>query len=91
MAEYEVLKEPKFYKNENFTTLENKLPYYGGSLEMKYPSSRSNSRYSANEDGVQEEYDYLDEDGNVMWTMTNMILPKKAFMAAYKKYIEEGE
>lgn len=88
MAEYEVLKEPKFYKNENFTTLENKLPYYGGSLEMKYPSSVSETRYIANEDGVLEEYDCLDEDGKVMWTMKEIILPKEAFIVAYNAYIK---
>ena len=79
--------EPKFYKNENFTT----LPYYGGSLTMKYPSSVSEIRYSANEDGVIEEYDYLDENGEVMWTMRNIILPKEAFVAAYNAYIKECE
>lgn len=60
-------------------------------LKEVYPSGKSENRYFANESGVIEEYDYLDENGEVMWTMRNMILPKEAFVAAYKKYIEEDE
>ena len=79
--------EPKFYPNENAIT----LPYYGNSIKAKYPSGISESRYFANESGIQEEYDYLDENGEVMFTNGRMILPKEAFIAAYNAYIKDSE
>ena len=78
-------REPKFYPNENIT-----LPY-SNSMKLRYVAGRSASRYVANEDGVQEEWDELDQDGEVINTIGRIVLPKEVFVAAYEKYIKDGE
>ncbi len=79
--------EPKFYTNENSIT----LPYYGDAVKTKLPVGTSGKRYIVTKDCIQEEFDYLDENKEVMWTSTNIILPKEAFIAAYNAYIKERE
>lgn len=84
-SEYEIPREPKFYPNESIT-----LPY-SGTAKLRYVAGRSASRYVANENGIQEEWDELDQDGGVISTIDRMILPKEVFVAAYNAYIKDGE
>ena len=81
----ELPKEPKFYPNENIA-----LPY-DGCMKLRYVAGRSVSRYVASENGIQEEWDELDQDGELISTIGRMVLPKEVFVAAYKKYIKDGE
>lgn len=78
----ELPREPKFYPNENIT-----LPY-SSSMKLRYVAGRSVSRYVANENGIQEEWDELDQDGEVISTIGRMVLPKEIFITAYNAYIK---
>ena len=56
---------------------------------LRFATGKSISRYVATEEGVMEEYDELDQYGNVLNGITKLLLPKEVFITAYNAYIKE--
>ena len=59
---------------------------YGGVL--RYSNGKNSVEYIAKEDGVYEEWDEVDQFGEPMFRLTQMVLPKEVFMVAYNAYIK---
>lgn len=55
---------------------------------IRYVAGKSKSRYFAREDGIMEEWDELDQNGEVINTIGKMVLPKELFVVAYNAYIK---
>ena len=47
--------------------------------------------YEATDKGIVKIVDILDQYGEPLYASNQMIIPKEVFVAAYKKYIENGE
>lgn len=56
---------------------------------LRYTAGRSASRYIVREDGIMEEWDELDQNGEVINTIGKMVLSKKLFVTAYNAYIKD--
>lgn len=56
---------------------------------LKYTAGRTASRYIVREDGIMEEWDELDQNGEVINTIGKMVLSKKLFVMAYNAYIKD--
>lgn len=55
---------------------------------LRYMAGRSASRYIVREDGIMEEWDELNQNGEVMNTIGKIVMPKELFVAAYNAYIK---
>lgn len=53
--------------------------------------SKQNVRYQVDEDGIRKTTEALDQFGDVMDSISIMVLSKKAFIAAYNAYIKDIE
>ena len=57
----------------------------------RYEKGKSCSRYIVKNHGIVEEWDVLDQYGDVLHTTSQLLLPKEAFIAAYNAYIKEDK
>ena len=83
----ELLKEPKFYPNEDSVTLSIANVNVG---KLRVPSEQRVT-YEANDDGIVKITETFDQDGEPLYGSNEMIIPKEVFVVAYKKYIEDDE
>ena len=83
----ELPKEPKFYPNEDSVTLSIANLNVG---KLRVPSGQKVT-YEANDNGIVKISETFDQDGESLYGSNEMIIPKEVFVAAYKKYIEDGE
>lgn len=83
----ELLKEPKFYPNEDSVTLSIANVNVG---KLRVPSEQRVT-YEANDDGIVKVSETFDQDGESLYGSNEMIIPKEVFVVAYKKYIEDDE
>ena len=58
---------------------------------LRYSAGKGAIEYIAKEDGIYEEWDDLDQNGEPMFRLTEMVMPKEMFMAAYNAYIKEDK
>lgn len=59
-------------------------------LRTLNPYGSVNIKCVAKEDGVYFEYDEMDKNGNITDSFTELVLPKKVFMAAYNAYVKNA-
>ena len=83
----ELLKEPKFYPNEDSVTLSIANVNVG---KLRVPSEQRVT-YEANDDGIVKVSETFDQDGESLYGSNEMIIPKEVFVVAYKKSIEDDE
>ena len=83
----ELLKEPKFYPNEDSVTLSIANVNVG---KLRIPSEQRVT-YEANDEGIVKITETFDQDGEPLYESNEMIIPKEVFVVAYKKYIEDDE
>lgn len=83
----ELLKEHKFYPNEDSVTLSIANVNVG---KLRVPSEQRVT-YEANDDGIVKVSETFDQDGESLYGSNEMIIPKEVFVVAYKKYIEDDE
>ena len=53
--------------------------------------SKEKVRYEATDEGIEKVIETFDQHGESLYEINQMIIPKEVFVAAYKKYIENGE
>lgn len=53
--------------------------------------SKEKVTYEATDEGIEKVIETFDQHGESLYGINQMIIPKEAFVAAYKKYIENGE
>ena len=82
----ELPREPKFYPDENIS-----LTINGVNVGNVRVPSGQRVTYEANDEGIVKVSETLDQDGESLYGSNEMIIPKEVFVAAYKKYIEDGE
>lgn len=47
--------------------------------------------YEVTDEGIEKVIETFDQYGESLYGINQMIIPKEVFVAAYKKYIENGE
>ena len=47
--------------------------------------------YKVTDEGIEKVIETFDQYGESLYGSSQMIIPKEVFIAAYKKYIEDGE
>lgn len=57
----------------------------------RYKVGNSVSRYVATENGIKEEWDELDQNGEVICSIGRLVMPKELFVTAYNAYIKDAE
>lgn len=83
---YEMPREPKFYSDNNFTPFMDRTK----TLNLRVPSGQR-VIYEANDEGIVKVTETFGQDGESLYRSNEMIIPKEIFVAAYEKYIKDGE
>ena len=83
---HELPREPKFYPDNNFTPFMDRTK----TLKSRTPSGERIT-YEANDEGIVKVTETFDKDGESLYGSNQMIIPKEVIIAAYKKYIKDGE
>ena len=79
----ELPREPKFYSNENIS-----LPIGSTKISKLRVPSGERVIYKANDEGIVKVTETFDQDGESIYGINQVIIPKEVFVEAYKKYIE---
>lgn len=58
--------------------------------KLRVPSGQKGT-YEANNEGIVKVTETFNQDGELLYGRNEMIIPKEVFVAAYKKYIKDGE